>query len=116
MSARDKFYKIGVIDLMSTIQPTDRLLQQLEALTHEEIDLVIAFVGFLHHRKSIQQSIQPPIQSQSQAKKDAEPTALSQFWKQWFAEVEQLEVSLTEPSSEYEESLLAKYRQQGLEL
>jgi hypothetical protein len=101
---------------MSIIQPTDRLLQQLEILTPEEVDLVIAFVEFLHYRKSIQQSIQPPIQSQSQAKKDAEPTVLSQFWEQWFAEVDCLKVSLTEPSSEYEEGLLAKYRQQGLDL
>jgi hypothetical protein len=38
------------------------------------------------------------------------------FWEQWFREVEALELSLAEPVSEYEEGLLAKYRQQGLEL
>jgi hypothetical protein len=97
---------------MSTIQKTDKLLQQLIVLTTEEIDLVIDFVEFLQYKKGIQQGIQ----SQSQAKKDSEPMALSKFWEQWFAEVDRLEVSLTEPSSEYEEGLLAKYRQQGLDL
>ena len=99
-------------EVMTTIQQTDKLLQQLEVLTIEEIDQVIAFVGFLHYKKSIQQSIQLPIQSPSQTQKDAEPIALSKFWEQWFAEVDYLEVALTEPSSEYEEGLLAKYRQQ----
>jgi hypothetical protein len=39
---------------MSIIQQTDRLIQQLDVLTTEEIDLVIAFVEFLHYKKSIQ--------------------------------------------------------------
>lgn len=33
---------------MSTIQKADRLIEQLELLTSEEIDLVIAFIEFLH--------------------------------------------------------------------
>ncbi len=97
---------------MSTIQKTDKLLQQLEILTPEEIDLVIDFVDFLQYKKNVRQGIQP----QNQVKNDLEPIALSKFWEKWFAEVDRLEISLIQPSSEYEKGLLAKYRQQGLEL
>ncbi len=37
-------------------------------------------------------------------------------WAQWFEAVERLEVIPTESASECQQLLLAKYRQQGLEL
>jgi hypothetical protein len=43
---------------MSVAQPTGGLLQQLEALTPEEIDLVIAFVEFLHYQRNTQAQTQ----------------------------------------------------------
>lgn len=43
---------------MTTIQKTDRLLEQLEVLTPEEVDLVIAFVEFLHYKKITQSQTQ----------------------------------------------------------
>jgi hypothetical protein len=46
---------------MSVAQPTDGLLQQLEVLTSEEIDLVIAFVEFLHYKRITQ------VQTQAQS-------------------------------------------------
>jgi len=51
---------------MTPIQQPHKLLQQLEVLTTEEGDQVIAVVGLLHYKKCIQQSIVPPIQSQGQ--------------------------------------------------
>lgn len=39
---------------MTTIQETNKLLQQLEVLTTEEINLVIAFVEFLQYKRSLQ--------------------------------------------------------------
>ncbi|WP_199246767.1 hypothetical protein [[Phormidium] sp. ETS-05] len=86
----------------------DRLLKQLETLEQDDLNLVAALVEFLQYKKSIQ----PPIQ----AKTDLEYPTYSQIWSQWFEEVDGLEISLTEPSSEYEEGLLDKYRQQGLKL
>ena len=104
--------EIEVIDPMSMIQKTDGLLQQLEILTTDEIDLVIAFVEFLQYKKSVQ----PRDQVNHDFDSIAQSKPQSKVWEQWFAEVDRLEVSLTPASSEYEEGLLAKYKQQGLEL
>ncbi|CDM93480.1 MAG: hypothetical protein P5702_10695 [Limnospira sp. PMC 1291.21] len=45
---------IGAIAMMTKIQQTNKLLEQLETLTPEEINMVIAFADFLHYKKSIQ--------------------------------------------------------------
>jgi len=37
-------------------------------------------------------------------------------WEKWFAEVDQLEVSPNSSPGEYEQHLVNKYRQQGLDL
>jgi hypothetical protein len=37
-------------------------------------------------------------------------------WQQWFDEVDRLEMIAHEPVNEYQEALLDKYRQQGLNL
>ncbi|MDH6059704.1 hypothetical protein NWP17_04500 [Chrysosporum bergii ANA360D] len=37
-------------------------------------------------------------------------------WKRWFEQVDQLSVLNHEPQNDYQERLLEKYRQQGLEL
>ncbi len=41
---------------------------------------------------------------------------LSEAWERWFESVDQLEVIPSESASDYQQLLLAKYRQQGLEL
>ena len=41
---------------------------------------------------------------------------LSEAWAQWFEAVDRLEVIPTESVSAYQQLLLTKYRQQGLEL
>jgi hypothetical protein len=41
---------------------------------------------------------------------------LAEAWTQWFEAVDRLEVTPIKPARDYQELLLAKYRQQGLEL
>jgi hypothetical protein len=41
---------------------------------------------------------------------------LSEAWVQWFESVDHLEVKSTDSVSNYQQLLLSKYRQQGLEL
>ena len=44
------------------------------------------------------------------------PDDIAKAWAQWFEEVDRLEVRTNQPESEYQQLLLNKYRQQGLEL
>jgi hypothetical protein len=98
---------------MNVMQQTNQLLRQLEGLTTTELDLVIDFVNFLQYQKLTKSQAQG---GQVAADSIAFRMDFVRFWEQWFMEVEALELSLAEPVSEYEEGLLAKYRQQGLEL
>jgi len=44
--------------MMTKIEQIDKLLEQVETLTPEEINLVIAFADFLHYQKSLPQQRQ----------------------------------------------------------
>ncbi|MEG4997126.1 hypothetical protein [Microcoleus sp. B4-D4] len=44
------------------------------------------------------------------------PDDIAKAWAKWFEEVDRLEVMTNQPKSEYQQLLLNKYRQQGLEL
>ncbi|WNZ44524.1 hypothetical protein Q2T42_22250 [Leptolyngbya boryana CZ1] len=41
---------------------------------------------------------------------------LSKAWVQWFEAIDRIEITPTESDSDYQQLLLSKYRQQGLEL
>jgi hypothetical protein len=41
---------------------------------------------------------------------------LAEVWARWFESVDHLEIIPTKPASDYQQLLLTKYRQQGLEL
>jgi hypothetical protein len=41
---------------------------------------------------------------------------LAQAWAAWFDQVDRLEVTPTEPTSDYQKHLLTKYQQQGISL
>ena len=43
-------------------------------------------------------------------------TNTAEAWAKWFESVDRLEVTSNEPTREYQQLLLEKYRQQGLEL
>lgn len=53
---------------------------------------------------------------QLELKNSDEPVSISDRWLRWFEAVDRLEISPIEPVNEYEQGLLRKYRQQGLEL
>ncbi|WP_414541516.1 hypothetical protein [Nostoc sp. CCY0012] len=55
-------------------------------------------------------------QQQKQAVNVQSEDTLTDRWKQWFEVVDQLSVSTHQPQNEYQQRLLEKYRQQGLEL
>lgn len=40
----------------------------------------------------------------------------TEAWARWFEAVDRLEIIPTEPANDYQQLLVAKYRQQGLEL
>ncbi|NBD14780.1 MAG: hypothetical protein GVY04_01135 [Cyanobacteria bacterium] len=54
-------------------------------------------------------------EKRQQSKTPSEAT-LKQKWEKWFYQVDQLEVSPNLPQDDYQQDLLNKYRQQGLEL
>ncbi|MEH2297944.1 MAG: DUF2281 domain-containing protein [Nostoc sp.] len=76
-------------------------LQQLPEPLLQEINDFIDFI--LHEHQPSTVNPQPE-------------TNLSGEWAEWFEVVDGLEVSPTEPISEYQQRLLTKYRQQGLNL
>ncbi len=52
-----------------------------------------------------------------QAKPDTQPAeTIEESWSQWFETVDHLDVIPSEAVSNYQQLLLEKYRQQGLEL
>ena len=55
-------------------------------------------------------------QQQNQAVNVQFEDTLTARWKRWFESVDQLSISTHEPQTDYQQSLLEKYRQQGLEL
>ena len=85
---------------MTLHETTIAKLQQLpESLLHEVNDF-IDFMLLKHQREA-----------SSRSQED-----IAEAWAKWFEEVEQLETSVAEPTSEYQNLLISKYRQQGLDL
>ena len=76
-------------------------LQQLPESLLPEVDNFIDFVLHKH---------------QSETANEDQQDDIAQAWEKWFEAVDNLEVNPTEPTSEYQQLLLNKYRKQGLEL
>ena len=76
-------------------------LQTLPEPLLEEINNFIDFI--IHKHQPVTVDFKPE-------------TPLSEAWTQWFESVDGLEQNSTEPTSEYQQHLLTKYRQQGLTL
>ncbi len=85
---------------MNTRDSAIAKLQKLPEPLLQEVNNFIDFVIDKH---------QAEIDSQSDEK-------LKQKWLQWFEEVERLDVISSDPTSNYQQLLLNKYRKQGLEL
>lgn len=76
-------------------------LQQLPESFLQEISDYIDFVMHKHKYRIAEPKL---------------PDDLAKAWAKWFEEVDRLEVMTNQPESEYQQVLLNKYRQQGLEL
>jgi hypothetical protein len=86
---------------MTILEAAIAKLQQLPESVLPEVSDFIDFVMHKHQSKIADGKLQDDI---------------TKAWAKWFDEVERLEVSTTEHNSEYQQLLLNKYRQQGLEL
>ena len=86
---------------MSIRDSTIAKLQQLPEPLLQEVSDFIDFITQKHLAKTAE--------SQSKEK-------LVEAWLKWFEGVDQLEVIPTEPASKYQQLLIDKYRQQGLNL
>lgn len=76
-------------------------LQQLPESLLREVD---DFIDFVIHKH------------QSQTAESQPDATLVEAWSQWFEGVAHLELTPPEPANNYQQLLLKKYRQQGLEL
>ncbi len=82
----------------------DTTIAKLQQLPEPLLQEVSDFIDFVAHKHQVE------------AANDERQHDLSEAWKKWFESVEELEVTPTEPTSEYQQLLINKYRQQGLEL
>lgn len=103
-----KFLQINVnyrivdkVILMTIRETTIAKLQQLPEPLLQEVNDFIDFITHKHQYRT----------ANGKSQSDT-----AQAWALWFESVDCLEVTPIEPSSEYQQLLLNKYRQQGLEL
>jgi hypothetical protein len=82
----------------------DTAIIKLQTLPEPLLQEVNNFIDFIIHKNQ-------PITAYPQPKAN-----LSEAWAQWFEAVDGLEQSSSEPTSEYQQRLINKYRQQGLTL
>lgn len=86
---------------MNIRQTTIAKLQQLpESLLLEVSD----FIDLVIHKH------------QSETANDKPQDNVAKVWEKWFEGVDLLQLKPTEPATEYQQLLLNKYREQGLEL
>ncbi len=79
-------------------------ITKLQELPEPLLQQVSDFIDILTDRQQHSTAISNP------------QSELAEAWVQWFEAVERLEVISTESASDYQQLLLSKYRQQGLEL
>lgn len=86
---------------MAVREVTIAKLQQLPESLLQEIDDFIEFITNKH---------------QSKTENNQTPSNISESWDTWFEATESLKIESLEPIGSYQQLLLDKYRQQGLEL
>ncbi|MBE9129675.1 MULTISPECIES: DUF2281 domain-containing protein [unclassified Coleofasciculus] len=79
-------------------------IAKLQQLPEPFLQQVSDFIDFLRYKQ------------QHSTISDKLSSDITQAWVRWFESVDLLEVAPNQPASNYQELLLAKYRQQGLEL
>lgn len=79
-------------------------IAKLQKLPEPLLQQVNDFIDFLTFK-------QGKISANSQPQED-----VARVWQRWFESVDYLEITPSDPISDYQQLLLDKYRQQGLEL
>lgn len=79
-------------------------IAKLQQLSEPSLEKVNQLLDVLLSKEKRQQS------------KTLSEARLKQKWEKWFSQVDQLEISPNSPQDDYQQHLLNKYRQQGLEL
>lgn len=79
-------------------------IAKLQQLPEPFLQQVSDFIDFLRYKQ------------QHSTTNDQLNGDVTQAWVKWFESVDLLEVAANQPGSNYQQLLLAKYRQQGLEL
>ena len=79
-------------------------IAKLQQLPDSLLQQVNDFIDFLMYRR------------QHSTVSDNRKDEFAEVWTSWFESVDHLEVTSTDSASDYQQHLLSKYRQQGLEL
>ena len=79
-------------------------IAKLQQLPDSLLQQVSDFIDFLAYKR------------QHNAALGDHQNELAETWARWFKSVDHLQVTLTDPVSDYQQHLLSKYREQGLEL
>lgn len=82
----------------------DTAIAKLQQLSEPLLQEVSDFIDFVIHKHQAEITASQPNET------------LVEAWSQWFEAVDHLDVTPPEPVSNYQQLLLNKYRQQGLEL
>ena len=82
----------------------DTAIAKLKHLSDPLLQEVSDFIDFVIHKHQAKVTDSQPDET------------LVEAWSQWFEAVDHLDVTPPEPASNYQQLLLNKYRQQGLEL
>lgn len=106
---------------MTIRETTIAKLQQLSEPLLQEITDFIDFVIYKHQTQIADVHINTNLIIKDDlplpnANKHTDSQSITEVWTQWFEAVEQLETVTFEPESNYQQLLLNKYRQQGLDL
>ena len=106
---------------MTIRETTIAKLQQLSEPLLQEITDFVDFVIYKHQIQivDIQTNTNLIIKDELpllNANKHPDSQTITEAWTQWFEAVEQLETFPSEPENNYQQLLINKYRQQGLDL
>ncbi|MBF2086863.1 hypothetical protein [Thermoleptolyngbya sp. C42_A2020_037] len=91
--------------------PREAAIAKLQQLSEPLLREVSDFIDFIIQKHRNPNSAPQPNESTSQSRE-----LPLECWERWFAAVDRLEITTSEPSSDYQRLLLSKYRQQGLNL
>jgi hypothetical protein len=92
------------LDRENPMTTRDTAIAKLQQLSEPLLQEVSDFIDFVIHKYQAKPDTNQPAET------------IAESWSQWFETVDHLDVIPSEAVSNYQQLLLEKYRQQGLEL